>query len=89
MSETLYQQLDLPPLKLLQRTTVRSASGSSLAPVGMVKCMFTLGDQMFSTEFIVCKHLMRPLILGEDFLRQNQIGIYYSEIGKCVLGVPT
>ena len=28
---------------------------------------------------------MRPLILGEDFLRNNQIGIYYSEIGKCIL----
>ena len=28
---------------------------------------------------------MRPLILGEDFLQNNQIGIYYSEIGKCIL----
>ena len=41
--------------------------------------------ESFSTKVIVWKHLVRPLILGEDFLRKNQIGIYYSELGKCIL----
>ena len=64
---------------------VRSATGNNLVPLGIVTCSFILGTENFSTEVIVCKHLVRPLILGEDFLRRSQIGIYYSELGKCIL----
>ena len=59
---------------------VRSATGSNLVPLGMATCSFILGTENFSTEVIVCKHPVRSLILGEDFLRRSQIGIYYSEL---------
>ena len=85
ISESFYRKLNLPPFKALCRTNVRSATGSNLVPLGIVTCSFILGTENISTEVIVCKHLVRPLILGEDFFRRNQIGIYYSELGKCIL----
>ena len=57
---------------------VRSASGSSLAPVGFMTCNITL-------DFVVCKHLMRPLILGREFLYENELKVYYSKTGECRL----
>ena len=39
----------------------------------------------FSSEFIVCKNLTRPLILGRDILIQSHVSIRYSENGKCIL----
>ena len=71
ISESFYTKLNLPPFKTLCRTNVRSASGSNLVPLGMVTCSFILGTENFSTEVIVCKHLFRPLILGDDFLSRN------------------
>ena len=47
---------------------VRSASGSNLAPIGFAMCKLTLGNKTFKNDLIVCKHLMRPLILGRDFV---------------------
>ena len=37
-------------------------------PIGLVNCTFELGGTKFSGDFIVCKNLTRPLILGRDFL---------------------
>ena len=65
--------------------TVRSASGNSLGPEGLVTHTIQLGNQHFVFEFIVCKHLTRPLILGRDFLMKNKMAVRYSEMGKCVL----
>ena len=44
-----------------------------------------LGDTSFNFDFIVCKNLTRPLILGRDFLIQNHIAVRYSDNGKCIL----
>ena len=44
-----------------------------------------LGDTSFDFNFIVCKNITRPLILGRDFLIQNHIVMRYSENGKCIL----
>ena len=64
---------------------MRSATGSNLAPVGLVNCTFMLEDTSFNFDFIVCENLIRPLILGRDFLIQNHIAVRYSENGKCIL----
>ena len=85
ISERFYRKLNLQSFKALCKTNVRSTTGSNIVPLGIVNCLFTLGTESFSTEVIVCKHLVRSLILGEDFLGRNQIGIYYSELGKCIL----
>ena len=70
---------------MLQNIKARSATGSNLAPIGLVNCTFELGGIKFSGDFIVCKNLTRPLILGRDFLIQNHVSVQYSENGKCIL----
>ena len=82
LSEEYYQQLLLPGLKPVHKLQVRTASGSSLSPTGTVTCDFKLGKQLFSFEFIVCRGLSRPCILGLDFLRKYKIGIGWSPNGK-------
>ena len=64
---------------------VRSASGSSLVPLGFTTCNITLGNKVFQHDFVVCKHLMRPLILGREFLFKNELKVYYSKTGECRL----
>ena len=73
MSEKYYKKLHLAKIHLLQNVNVKSATGSNLAPVGMVNYTYKLGKTKFSSEFIVCKNLTRPLILGRDFLIQNHV----------------
>ena len=68
MSEKYYKKLQLANIHLLQNVNVKLATGSNLAPVGLVNCASELGKTKFSSEFIVCKNLTRPLILGRDFL---------------------
>ena len=64
MNEKFYKKLHLTQIHLLQNINVRSETGSSLAPLGMVECTFELGKAKFRSDFIVCKNLTRPLILG-------------------------
>ena len=85
MSERYYKKLQLAKIHLLQNVNVKSATGSNLAPIGLVNCTFELGETKFSSDFIVCKNLTRPLILGRDFLVQNHVSVRYSENGKCIL----
>ena len=66
----------------MHKLEVRTASGSSLCPTGTITCEFKLGKQPFSFEFIVCRGLSRPCILGLDFLRKYKIGIGWSPTGK-------
>ena len=54
-------------------------------PLGLLNCSFELGKIRFNSDFIVCKHLARPLILGRDFLIQNHITVRYADDGKCIL----
>ena len=83
ISEEYYRKLQLTKIHLLHNVNVRSATGSNLAPIGLVNC--TLFNTIFNCDFIVCKNLTRPLILGRDFLIQNHISVGYSENGKCIL----
>ena len=55
MSEKYYKKLHLAEIHLLQNVNVKSATGSNLAPVGLVNCTFELGKTEFDSEFIVCK----------------------------------
>ena len=85
ISEAYFKTLPQQNLKGLHRVAVRSASGSSLAPVGFITCNITLGNKTFQHDFVVCKHLMRPLILGREFLFENELKVYYSKTGECRL----
>ena len=85
IGEKYYKKLQLAKIHLLQNVNVRSATGSNLDPIGLINCTFELGGTKFNCDFIVCKNLTRPLILGRHFLLQNHISVRYSENGKCIL----
>ena len=85
MSEAYYRKLQLPEIQLLHHVSVQSATGSNLAPLGLVKCTFLLGDTPFEYSYTVCRNLTRPLIFGRDFLVQNHIAVRYSDKGRCIL----
>ena len=85
MSEAYYRKLQLNKIHLLSDIHVRSATGSNISPLGIVDCTFELGKTACTGNFIVCKNLTRPLILGRDFLMRNQITVRYSGDEKCIL----
>ena len=85
ISEKYYQNLSLAKIQFLQNVSVRSATGSNLTPIGLVNCSFKLGKTKFNNDFIVCKNLTRPHILGRDFFIQNHVSVRYAENGKCIL----
>ena len=85
MSESCYKNLMLPTPKQVCNIDVRSASGNRLKTIGMAECTFLLGRQPYTYNFLVCKNLSRPMILGLDFLRTNRIRIDWSQTGKFVL----
>ena len=52
ISEANFKTLPQQNLKGLHRVAVRSASGSSLAPVSYMTCNITLGNKTFQHDFI-------------------------------------
>ena len=85
ISEAYFKALPQQTLKGLHRVAVQSVSGSSLAPLGFITSNITLGNKTFQHDFVVCKHIMRPLILGREFLFKNELKVYYSKTGECIL----
>ena len=52
--------------------TVNTASGQNMAVAGEMYIMFKIGKKYsFTHMFVVCEHLSRPFILGEDFLSKH------------------
>ena len=78
----------LPNAKLmptLRNVRIRSATGRDVQTLGRTKAQFKLGVTTYSSEFIVCRNLRRPAILGIDFLRKNRLGTTWTEEGKFAL----
>ena len=75
ISEKYYQSLPLTKIQFIRNISVKSSTGSNLMPLGLINCSFELGKIRSNSDFIVCKHLTRPLILGRDFLIQNHITV--------------
>ena len=51
------------------RTRVSSADGSNLGPIGTFMCSVTYCAHEFEDKFIVCRHLLYPVVLGLDFTK--------------------
>ena len=73
MSQAYYQQLMLPSVRPIHTYQVKSATGSNLCPLGITECEFKIGEKNYKNDFVVCKNLTRPCILGIDFLRKHGI----------------
>ena len=67
MSQTYYQQLMLPSVRPIHTYQVKSATGSNLCPLSITECEFKIGEKEYKNDFVVCKNLTRPCILGIDF----------------------
>ena len=85
MSQAYYQQLMLPATRTIQNCNIRSANGTNLCPIGITECEFKIGTKEYKNDFIVCKNLVRPCILGTDFLRKHSIWTGWSPTGKVQL----
>ena len=72
-------------MPMMRNIRIRSATGRDLQTLGRTLIQFKLGITTYTSEFIVCKNLRRPAILGIDFLRKNRIGTTWTEEGKFAL----
>ena len=86
-SETFYNQFMLPWLRKAFYLLVTSASGNTHHPLGIVQCLFKLGGHSFEFNFIVCRNITRPIILGQDFMQKHQAWLGWSDTGKGLLTV--
>ena len=53
--------------------------------MGIIQCPFKLGGHSFEFNFIVCRNLTRPIILGLDFKQKHQIWLGWSDTRKGLL----
>ena len=76
---------DAKLMPTLRNVRIRSATGRDVQTLGRTKAQFKLGVTTYSSEFIVCRNLRRPAILGINFLRKNRLGTTWTEEGKFAL----
>ena len=76
---------DAKLMPTLRNVRIRSATGRDVQTLGRTKAQFKLGVSTYSSEFIVCRNLRRPAILGIDFLRKNRLGTTWTEEGRFAL----
>ena len=69
----------------LRNIRIRSATGRDVQTLGRNRTQFKLGASTYTSEFIVCRNLRRPAILGIDFLRKNRLGTTWTEEGRFAL----
>ena len=82
INETFYNQLMFLHLLKAFHLLVTSASSSTLCPIGIIQCPFKLGEHSFEFNFIVCRNLTRPIILGQDIMQKHQIRLGWLDTGK-------
>ena len=76
---------DAKLMPTLRNVRIRSATGRDVQTLGRTKAQFKLGVSTYSSEFIACRNLRRPAILGIDFLRKNRLGTTWQEEGRFAL----
>ena len=82
LNEEHYQTLGSPPLEPAEADfKLRTASGALMPGMGFLTCDMQIGDEYYKQQFIVCKQLTPGVILGQDFLAQNQLGITWGPEG--------
>ena len=68
--------------------TLKGATGTSLEPIMAVTYVVGIAGQCFTHEFVVCKNLVKPLLLGLDFISKHCIGIVWHEPYQMTLQLP-
>ena len=86
MAQHVYELFgDSVPVSVSQHSHVQGEGGNKIPVQGQSQFQFKIENQTFSHTFHVLETMSHSLILGEDFLQQNQATIDYA---KMVLKFP-
>ena len=80
MSMDMFARLKLP-LNVAKIPKLRNVSGRDMKTHGVMTTKFKMGNTIFTQEFVVCENLVRPIIIGRDFMVDNFIGIAWTRQG--------
>ena len=89
MSDRSFRELQLDSMDELSSIRVTSATGAPIEVMGITKCPITLGSEQYSHNFMICKNIRRPMILGIDFLRKYRIGTNWTKEGQFQIQTPS
>lgn len=78
MHRRVYDNLKNKPKLLKKNIDLQSANGSQLKVDGCVNVQFRIGGTEVSQDFYVVRDLNRNLILGLDWLKENNVRIYFD-----------
>ena len=63
-------------------TCIRTANGQDVGVKGSILVSFQIGSCSFTHQFIVCKGITRPIVLGEDFLSRHCFKLGWTDDNK-------
>ena len=78
MHRRVYDNLKNKPKLLKKSVNLQSANGTQLQVDGCVNVHFRIGGTEVSQDFYVVRDLNRNMILGLDWLKQNNVRIYFD-----------
>ena len=78
MRRRVYDQLKNKPELQNKKVCLQSANGTELQCDGCITVQFCIGGTDMSQDFYVIRDLNRNLILGLDWLKQNNVRIYFD-----------
>ena len=73
-----YQSLSFPPRLLKKNISLQSVTGQLLKVDGCATLTLKIAGIKIEHTFIVVPELNRNIILGRDFLQQNQVRLYFD-----------
>ena len=73
-----YQSLSFPPRLLKKNISLQSVTGQSLKVDGCATLTLKIAGIKIEHTFVVVPELNRNIILGRDFLQQNQVRLYFD-----------
>ncbi|MEW8091488.1 MAG: retropepsin-like aspartic protease, partial [Candidatus Thiodiazotropha endolucinida] len=78
MHRRIYDQLKFKPKLQNKKISLQSANGSELKVDGCINVHFCIGGTEMSQDFYVVRDLNRNLILGLDWLKENNVRLYFD-----------
>ena len=78
MHRRIYDQLKNKPRLINKKVCLQSANGTELKCDGCITVQICIGGTEMSQDFYVIRDLNRNLILGLDWLKQNNVRIYFD-----------
>ena len=78
MHRRVYDSLKNKPKLLKKAAHLQSANGSSLKVDGCVYVQFSIGRTEVSQDFYMVRDLNRNMILGLEWLKSNNVRIYFD-----------